>query len=162
MSKGTSDKKDYVLDLPEMSVEKISKLCWTVQRGINQDAQAQLEEIVRRCNQFIPQVMKYKRLLDQFDREVIQPEIAAKKELANCRVAEGASSRINGKGREYCVVAKYTPNAQLELEDSDYHQITGALDFELAKTWFDRRKRLLPETEPKILTRTVTDWEEYK
>lgn len=73
------EKKDYVLDLPEMSVEKISKLCWTVQRGINQDAQAQLEEIVRRCNQFIPQVMRYKRLLDQLGREVSPRVIAEKK-----------------------------------------------------------------------------------
>ena len=79
MSKEKEGKKDYMLDLPEMTVEKISKLCWIVQRGINQDALAQLEEIVRRCNQFIPQVMRYKRLLDQFDREVVQPEVAAKK-----------------------------------------------------------------------------------
>ena len=80
--------KDYVSDLPEMSVEKILKLCWTVQRGINQDAQAQLEEIVRRCNQFIPQVERYMRLLDQFDREVIQPEL---KRIADDRNKKGAA-----------------------------------------------------------------------
>lgn len=80
--------KDYVSDLPEMSVEKISKLCWIVQRGINQDAQAQLEEIVRRCNQFIPQVERYMRLLDQFDREVIQPEL---KRIAEERNKKGAA-----------------------------------------------------------------------
>lgn len=84
-AKGT---KDYVSDLPEMSVEKISKLCWTLQRGINQDAQAQLAEIVRRCNQFIPQVMRYKRLLDQFDREVVQPEV---KRIAEERNKKGAA-----------------------------------------------------------------------
>ena len=88
MSKGKSDKKDYVLDLPEMSVEKILKLCWIVQRGINQDAQEQLEEIVRRCNQFIPQVERYMRLLDQFDREVIQPEL---KRIAEERNKKGAA-----------------------------------------------------------------------
>lgn len=86
--------KDYAYNLPEMSVEKISKLCWTLQRGINQDAQAQLEEIVRRCNQFIPQVMRYMRLLDQFDREVIQPEIAAKKaSRKDARAQNGLDAR---------------------------------------------------------------------
>ena len=84
----TTGTKDYVSDLPEMSVEKISKLCWIVQRGINQDAQAQLEEIVRRCNQFIPQVMRYMRLLDQFDREVVQPEV---KRIAEERNKKGAA-----------------------------------------------------------------------
>ena len=77
--------KDYAYNLPEMSVEKISKLCWTLQRGINQDAQAQLEEIVRRCNQFIPQVMRYKRLLDQLGREV-SPQVVAEKKAGGKRI----------------------------------------------------------------------------
>ena len=82
------EKKDYVLDLPEMDEQKILAIAWIGTgrpTGVNvsaaevADAKAQLEEIVRRCNQFVPQVMRYKRLLDQFDREVIRPEIEAKK-----------------------------------------------------------------------------------
>ena len=93
MSEGKSDKKDYVSDLPEMTAERIEAICclavhcksdFTGESLKDDDprvveARAKLTEIVRRCNQFIPQVERYMRLLDQFDREVIQPEIAAKK-----------------------------------------------------------------------------------
>lgn len=94
MSEGKSDKKDYVLDLPEMTAERIEAICCLAVHCKSDftgeplkddnprvaEARAQLAEIVRRCNQFIPQVMRYKRLLDQFDREVVQPEIAAMKD----------------------------------------------------------------------------------
>ena len=91
------EKKDYVLDLPEMDEQKILAIAWIGTgrpTGVNvsaaevADAKAQLAEIVRRCNQFVPQVMRYKRLLDQFNREVIQPEA---KRIAEERNRKGAA-----------------------------------------------------------------------
>lgn len=93
MSKGKSDKKDYTLDLPEMTAERIEAICCLAVHCKSDftgeplkddnphvvEARAQLAESVRRYNQFIPQVKMCKRLLDQFDREVVQPEIAAMK-----------------------------------------------------------------------------------
>lgn len=87
------EKKDYVLDLPEMTAERIEAICclavhcksdFTGEPLKDDDphvveARAKLAEIVRRSNQFIPQVKRYMCLLNQFDREVIRPEIEAKK-----------------------------------------------------------------------------------
>lgn len=84
-AKGVSVRKiDYTTTLPQMFVSEVCELVALkdnpkANKFSRIEAYMKLEEICRRCNQFIPQVMRYKRLLDQFDREVIQPEIAAKK-----------------------------------------------------------------------------------
>lgn len=78
----------------------------------------------------------------------------------NARDGEGSSLRIGWEGeKEYCVVAKYRQDLQVELEDYDYHRVTGPLPLDTAKHWLDYHKRIRTKSEdPKILVREVSKW----
>lgn len=78
----------------------------------------------------------------------------------NARDGEGSSLRIGWEGeKEYCVVAKYRQDLQVELEDYDYHRVTGPLPLDIAKHWLDHHKRIRTKSEdPKILVRKVSKW----
>ena len=78
----------------------------------------------------------------------------------NAKDGEGSSLRIGWEGeKEYCVVAKYRQDFQVELEDYDYHRVTGPLPLDIAKHWLDFHKRIRTKSEdPKILVREVSKW----
>lgn len=84
-AKGMSVRKiDYTTTLPQMFVSEVCELVALkdnpkANKFSRIEAYMKLEEICRRCNQFIPQVMRYKRLLDQLGREVSPRVIAEKK-----------------------------------------------------------------------------------
>lgn len=78
----------------------------------------------------------------------------------NARDGEGSSLRIGWEGeKEYCVVAKYRQDLQVELEDYDYHRVTGPLPLDIAKHWLAYHERIRTRSEdPKILVREVSKW----
>lgn len=78
----------------------------------------------------------------------------------NARDGEGSSLRIGWEGeKEYCVVAKYRQDLQVELDDYDYHRVTGPLPLDIAKHWLDYHKRIRTKSEdPKIFVREVSKW----
>lgn len=78
----------------------------------------------------------------------------------NAKDGEGSSLRIGWEGeKEYCVVAKYRQDLQVELEDYGYHRVTGPLPLDIAKHWLDYHERIRTKSEnPKILVREVSKW----
>lgn len=82
----------------------------------------------------------------------------------NARDGEGSSLRVGWEGeKEYCVVAKYTKDLQEELEDYDYHRVTGPLTFDNAKHWLDFHRRIrMRSGDSKILVRDVSKWRELE
>ena len=96
--------------------------------------------------------------------EIAENSLAAIREEGcdpcNAKDGEGSSLRIGWEGeKEYCVVAKYRQDLQVELEDYDYHRVTGPLPLDIAKHWLDYHKRIRTKSEdPKILVREVSKW----